>query len=41
VFDSVASADDLEAALLLETLTNDRVNETLARLGETGTARNG
>jgi len=34
VFDSVASADDLEAALLLETLTNDRVNETLARLGE-------
>jgi RES domain-containing protein len=32
VFDSVASADDLEAALLLETLTNDRVNKTLARL---------
>jgi RES domain-containing protein len=34
VFDSVASADDLESALLLETLTNDRVNETLARLGQ-------
>jgi len=34
VFDSVASADDLEAALLLETLTNDRANETLARLGQ-------
>jgi RES domain-containing protein len=33
VFDTVASADDVEAALLLETLTNDRVNETLARLG--------
>jgi RES domain-containing protein len=36
VFDSVTSADDLEAALLLETLTNDRVNETLARLGQLG-----
>lgn len=34
VFDSVASSEDLEAALLLETLTNDRVNETLARLGQ-------
>jgi RES domain-containing protein len=34
VFDSVTSADDLESALLLETLTNDRVNETLARLGQ-------
>ncbi len=34
VFDSVASAEDLEAALLLETLTNDRVNQTLARLGQ-------
>ena len=34
VFDTVASADDLEAALLLETLTNDRANETLARLGQ-------
>ena len=33
-FDSVASPDDLETALLLETLTNDRVNETLARLGQ-------
>ncbi len=32
VFDSVASAEDLEAALLLETLTNDRVTETLTRL---------
>jgi RES domain-containing protein len=32
VFDTVASADDVEAALLLETLSNDRVNETLARL---------
>lgn len=32
-FDSVASPEDLEAALLLETLTNDRVTETLARLG--------
>jgi RES domain-containing protein len=32
-FDSVASPDDLEAALLLETLTNDRVTDTLARLG--------
>jgi len=32
VFDTVASADDLEAALLLEALTDDRVNETLARL---------
>jgi hypothetical protein len=32
VFD-VASADDLEAALLLESLTDDRVNETLTRLG--------
>jgi hypothetical protein len=32
VFDSVASADDLEAALLLESLTDDRVNETLTRL---------
>lgn len=29
----MAAAEDLEAALLLETLTNDRVNETLARLG--------
>jgi RES domain-containing protein len=34
VFDTVASAEDLEAALLLESLTNDRVNETLARLGQ-------
>lgn len=34
VFDSVASAEDLEVALLLESLTNDRVNETLARLGQ-------
>ena len=34
VFDSVASADDLEAALLLEALTNDLANETLARLGQ-------
>ena len=33
VFDSVTSADDLEAALLLESLTNDQVNETLTRLG--------
>lgn len=33
VFDTVASAADIEAALLLETLTNDRVNEALARLG--------
>ncbi|MGH6991597.1 MAG: RES family NAD+ phosphorylase, partial [Stellaceae bacterium] len=33
MFDSVASAEDLEAALLLESLTNDRVNETLVRLG--------
>jgi RES domain-containing protein len=33
VFDSVASPEDLEAALLLETLTNDRVTETLVRLG--------
>ena len=33
VFDTVASAEDLEAAMLLESLTNDRVNETLARLG--------
>jgi RES domain-containing protein len=33
VFDSVASADDLEAALVLESLTNDRVSETLTRLG--------
>jgi RES domain-containing protein len=33
VFDTVASADDVEATLLLEALTNDRVNETLARLG--------
>jgi RES domain-containing protein len=32
VFDSVASPDDLEAALLLESLTDDRVNETLTRL---------
>jgi RES domain-containing protein len=32
VFDNVASADDLEAALLLEALTDDRINETLARL---------
>lgn len=30
----MASADDLEAALLLETLTNDRVNDTLVRLGQ-------
>jgi RES domain-containing protein len=34
VFDTVASADDLEAALLLESLTDDRVNETLMRLGQ-------
>jgi hypothetical protein len=33
VFDGVASADDLEAALVLESLTNDRVSETLTRLG--------
>jgi RES domain-containing protein len=33
VFDSVASADDLEAVLALESLT-DRVNDTLSRLGE-------
>ena len=33
VFDTITSADDLEAALLLETLTNDRANETLTRLG--------
>jgi len=33
VFDTVASADDLEAALLLASLTDDRVNETLTRLG--------
>jgi hypothetical protein len=33
VFDSVASADDLEATLLLESLTNDQVNETLTRPG--------
>jgi hypothetical protein len=32
VFDRVASAGDLEGALLLEALTNDRINETLARL---------
>jgi RES domain-containing protein len=34
VFDPVTSADDLEAALLLESLTDDRVNETLMRLGQ-------
>ena len=34
VFDIVTSAEDLEATLLLELLTNDRVNETLARLGQ-------
>lgn len=34
VFDTVTSAEDLEATLLLESLTNDRVNETLARLGQ-------
>jgi RES domain len=34
VFDIVTSAEDLEATLLLESLTNDRVNETLARLGQ-------
>ena len=33
VFDSVASPEDLEAVLRLETMTNDRVIETLARLG--------
>jgi RES domain-containing protein len=33
VFDGVASPEDLEAVLLLETLTNDRVTDTLARLG--------
>jgi hypothetical protein len=33
VFDTVASAADLEAALLLASLTDDRVNETLTRLG--------
>lgn len=32
VFDTVASAADVEAALLLESLTNDRVSQTLARL---------
>jgi hypothetical protein len=34
VFDTVASADDHEAALLLESLTDDRVNETLTRLDQ-------
>jgi RES domain-containing protein len=34
VFDNVALAEDLEAALLLETLTNDRVTETLVKLGK-------
>jgi RES domain len=33
VFDNVALAEDLEAALLLETLTNDRVTATLVKLG--------
>ncbi len=33
VFDSVATAADLETVLQLASLTNDRVNETLARLG--------
>ena len=33
IFDSVASADDLEAALLLESLTDDRLHGALARLG--------
>jgi RES domain-containing protein len=33
VFETVASPEDLEAALHIETLTNDRVTETLARLG--------
>jgi RES domain len=32
VFDSVASADDLEAVLLIESLTDDRVSAMLARL---------
>jgi hypothetical protein len=32
MFDSVVSPDDVEAALLLESLTADRVNETLTRL---------
>lgn len=32
VFDTVALPEDLEDALLLESLTNDRVTETLARL---------
>jgi RES domain-containing protein len=32
VFDTVASPEDVEAALLIETLTNDRVTETLNRL---------
>jgi hypothetical protein len=36
VFDTVASADDLKAALLLASLTDDRVNETLTRLGRLG-----
>ncbi len=33
VFDTVSSPEDLEDALLLESLTNDRVTETLTRLG--------
>lgn len=32
VFDSVASAEDLEAVLLVESLTNDRISEALGRL---------
>jgi hypothetical protein len=32
VFDSVVSADDLEAVLLIESLTDDRVSAILARL---------
>lgn len=32
VFDTVAAPEDVEAALLIESLTNDRVNEMLHRL---------
>lgn len=32
VFDTVASPEDLQDALLIESLTNDRITETLARL---------
>ena len=40
VFDTVASAEDLEAALLLESLTNDRVDKPW-RGSASSTARNG